>query len=702
MRQYERKGIFTVKQLSYLFKPRKPKKRSRKPPPVTHKVELQALAIREKKIYLQDLPTLSRQPMELFVDMEGVPDRGFYYLIGLLVCQGDTMEHYSFWADTDQDELHMWQQFVDTVTQYPDAPLYHYGSYEPRAIATLAKRYKTDAESVTKRLVNVNRHIYSKVYFPVRSNGLKDIGHCIGAQWTSPQASGLQSLVWRHRWERTQDTTYRDLLVNYNKEDCQVLQLLTYELTKIQHSADILFEVDFADKHKQRTTEVAEEIHSQLEEMLKFARVHYDKKKIRFRRENKKGDEGDEKEDNEVKKRGALKLRQKLLDTKHKAQKLIKLRSEKVCPTCGYKSLRRTEFMSKRLIIDLVLTRSGLRKTINEYQGYKSFCPKCSRNYSPAEIRQYPDNQLYGYGFRRWFVYQRVDMRVSYNSIAQMAADVFHENMHTATVIKCVRSIARCYIETESLIIREMLKNPFIHVDETKLNIQGINWYGWVFTDGRHVIFKMTWTREANIVHETLAKYDGTLISDFYPGYDSVPCKQQKCWVHLIRDLNNDLRENISDVEYETFVLGVKNLIIPIMEMVQEYGLKKRYLNKFKAQIDEFYQKVITDKLYKSDLVIRYQKRFIRYQKSLFAFIEEDGIPWHNNTAEHAIRHLAIQRDLSRSFHESGTYDYLRLLSIRQTCRFQGKSFFKFLFSGETDLDKFEARKRKRSQVIPQ
>jgi len=50
MRQYEKKGIFTVKQLSYLFKPRKRKKGSRKPPPVTHKVELQALAIREKKI----------------------------------------------------------------------------------------------------------------------------------------------------------------------------------------------------------------------------------------------------------------------------------------------------------------------------------------------------------------------------------------------------------------------------------------------------------------------------------------------------------------------------------------------------------------------------------------------------------------------------------------------------------------------------
>jgi predicted RecB family nuclease len=253
MRQYEKKGIFTVKQLSYLFKPRKRKKGGRKPPPVTHKVELQALAIREKKIYLQELPTLSRQSVELFVDMEGVPDRGRYYLIGLLVCQGDTTEHHAFWADSDQDERHMWQQFVDKVQQYPEAPIYHYGSYEPRAIATLAKRYETDAESVTKRLVNVNKHIYGKVYFPVRSNGLKNIGHYLGAQWTSADASGLQALVWRHHWERTQDTTYRDLLVNYNKEDCQVLQLLTYELTKIQHSADILFEVDFADKHKQRT-----------------------------------------------------------------------------------------------------------------------------------------------------------------------------------------------------------------------------------------------------------------------------------------------------------------------------------------------------------------------------------------------------------------------------------------------------------------
>jgi predicted RecB family nuclease len=67
VRQYEKKGIFTVKQLSYLFKPRKRKKRAKKPPPVTHDLKLQALAIRTGKIYLQELPTLIRQETELYL-----------------------------------------------------------------------------------------------------------------------------------------------------------------------------------------------------------------------------------------------------------------------------------------------------------------------------------------------------------------------------------------------------------------------------------------------------------------------------------------------------------------------------------------------------------------------------------------------------------------------------------------------------------
>jgi Transposase IS66 family len=112
--------------------------------------------------------------------------------------------------------------------------------------------------------------------------------------------------------------------------------------------------------------------------------------------------------------------------------------------------------------------------------------------------------------------------------------------------------------------------------------------------------------------------------------------------------------------------------------------------------VAQFYRNTVVNKYYRSDLALKYQKRFIRYRESLFTFLNHEAIPWHNNTAEGAIRPIAKQRDISMIFSAPVTHDYLVLLGIRQTCRLQGKSFFKFLFSGETDLEHFDARTRKR------
>ena len=94
-----------------------------------------------------------------------------------------------------------------------------------------------------------------------------------------------------------------------------------------------------------------------------------------------------------------------------------------------------------------------------------------------------------------------------------------------------------------------------------------------------------------------------------------------------------------------------------------------------------------------------YQTTLIRfatqpYKDSLFSFIDNDGVPWHNNTAERALRHLAVQRKISGSFSEKGATDYLRLLAIAQTCRFQGKSFLGFLLSKSTNVDEYKERSR--------
>src|SRR5205807_9249641 len=100
-----------------------------------------------------------------------------------------------------------------------------------------------------------------------------------------------------------------------------------------------------------------------------------------------------------------------------------------------------------------------------------------------------------------------------------------------------------------------------------------------------------------------------------------------------------------------------------------------------------------------SEVAMRFQIRFQRYRESLFLFVEEDSIPWNNNTGERALRHVAVQRKISGSFFKSFASGYLPLLGIAQTCRFQGKSFLKFLLSGEMDVDQFRpGGKRRRTK----
>ena len=65
-------------------------------------------------------------------------------------------------------------------------------------------------------------------------------------------------------------------------------------------------------------------------------------------------------------------------------------------------------------------------------------------------------------------------------------------------------------------------------------------------------------------------------------------------------------------------------------------------------------------------------------------------------TAERALRHLAVQRKISGAFSEKGAGDYLRLLSIAQTCRFQQKSFLGFLLSKSTNVNEIQGRQFER------
>jgi predicted RecB family nuclease len=74
-----RRGIFTVTQLGHSFSPQ----RRRMKVNAKHLHALKALAIKDKKIYVNHPPLIPVKKEKLFLDVEGLPDRDEYYLIGL-------------------------------------------------------------------------------------------------------------------------------------------------------------------------------------------------------------------------------------------------------------------------------------------------------------------------------------------------------------------------------------------------------------------------------------------------------------------------------------------------------------------------------------------------------------------------------------------------------------------------------------------
>ena len=560
--------------------------------------------------------------MELFLDIEGIPDQRFYYLIGLLVCDGEKTIQYSFWADTQEDEEVIWKQFLSKLNEYPEAPIFHYGSYEPKAFNELIKKYSNSTKEIEKRLVNINSVIFGKIYFPVFSNSLKEIGIYIDAAWTSEQASGLQSLAWRYRWEESKDKNLLGILINYNREDCQALKLLVDKISEVKELAKLRNDIEFADQPKKLTTEAGRTIHHQLESILKSSHSNYNKNKVTLRARE------EEISETKPRKRGPKYNHTGYHRIAPRPDKSAHVPMRPKCPECQ-SLLHEVEKISEKTIIDLKVTKSGFQKRIIKYFGPKGYCQQCHKLFNPNLIDEL-GNKLFSHSFQAWIVNQRLMLRLPFNIIKQEIQELFNESVSQGALVNYIKDFSEFYSDSEQILFDKILASPFIHADEMPINIRGINQYVWTFTDGSHVIFKLTESRESDIVHKKL----------------------------------------------------------------------QRHLTKFKKEVNQFYKNNINDRSYHSELAIKYQKRFERYQESLFTFLEYDSIPWHNNTAERALRHIAIQEKISGAFFESGVTAYLTLLGIMQTCRFQGKSFLKFLISGEKDVDAFKSPKiKKRTQA---
>ncbi|MEL4897141.1 TM0106 family RecB-like putative nuclease [Crocosphaera sp. Alani8] len=196
-----------------------------------NKLQLQARSI----VHNQPIPRpqheynsgeiLVNQTIELYFDIEAEPERNLDYLLGVVVVNrvNQTQTFYPLLAETPQEEGVIWQQFLELVHTYDQAPIFHFSDYEKDTIKRLGNLYQTprfEIEHLLSRFVDLHRCVITSVIFPVESYSLKSLANWLGFHWRDAGISGDQCVCWYDQWLSTGDRSFLSSILRYNEDDC--------------------------------------------------------------------------------------------------------------------------------------------------------------------------------------------------------------------------------------------------------------------------------------------------------------------------------------------------------------------------------------------------------------------------------------------------------------------------------------------------
>ena len=697
IRSYARRGIFTITQLSHTFRPRR--KRTSPQRLATHRYHaLSALAIRDHAIYIIARPPAFPRRTSAYLDVESNPEEGYVYLIGLVVIQGDHEHRCSFWADSQDEESRIFDLLLDELQRLGEFTLFCYGSYEKTFLKRMRKR-TTRTELVDRAiasLVNVLSVIYTHFYFCTYSNSLKDIGRLLGVEWTE-DASAIQSIEWRIRWQRSRDDHWKDKILTYNIDDCLALMRVTHFIEAAVAGVPADQPSSCPEVSRAKVTLVEDIDRAQatsrwglnkfvLPDFQFISRCSY----FDYQREHV-----------HIRTSPILKARRAARRTGRTNKRLPVNRNhaivETTCPVCSGTDLELDTRKipgamqaSHKRAYDLVVTPSGVRRKVIQCRAPRHHCRSCGAMFMPDSYRHL---DKHFHNLKCVSMYLHIAHQLSFRHLEGLFLDLFGLNVCGPEFITFRTLLARKYEITWEGLLSKILSGTVIHIDETEVRLKGESGYVWVITSIDEVYYMYRPNREGGFLRELLKEFRGVVVSDFYGAYDALPTHQQKCIIHLMRDMNQLILNNPFDEELQAITRPFGTLLRSIIMTVDKHGLRHKFLEAHEPEVAAFVDS-LAHQSFSSDAAESLQERLLKCWGKLFTFIHHDGVSWNNTYAENAIRYFAYYRDKVKGVMTTdGLREYLILLSVFQTCRYRGISFLRFMLSREVDLVGFRDRK---------
>ena len=224
--------------------------------------------------------------------------------------------------------------------------------------------------------------------------------------------------------------------------------------------------------------------------------------------------------------------------------------------------------------------------------------------------------------------------------------------------------------------------HPTLNIDETPWSVKGLKEWLWVFANPNFCLFRASNTRSRGEIENQLGtQYSGVIISDDFSVYNGYPvAAQQKCQAHLRRHCQRLIKTPGKNNKFIGVALSeIVDEAFRKHRLWRENNQQQDYLDwaaQLKTKIDLTLTEWSNKAGYEAGKLLRNLKL---KADQWWYFLDHPEIPPDNNLAERALRLAVTKRKVSGGSRSMERFqDTAHLLSVIQTCRFQGRSVMDF------------------------
>jgi transposase len=338
------------------------------------------------------------------------------------------------------------------------------------------------------------------------------------------------------------------------------------------------------------------------------------------------------------------------------------------CTKCGkYLSLVPSRLVGKRQVIDL----PPIRPIVTEHRVYKRVCTcgHCNQGVFPEGV-QTPVS--YGPGVQSMVAYLNARHYLPVERSAEIMDNIFNIPISTGGIDYLLKKVKQKAMPAYEAIRQFILKQTVIGGDETGVNINGKNHWTWTFQNPKATYIAINQSRGSKAINEIMPEGFGhnVLVTDCWSAYFKIGAmSHQLCTAHLQRELKhfNECYPN------NNWVPRLSSLIGNALSLRRNNQLTSVKINEIHRTFALLMEEPATTENIKE--LITFQKRMVKYQDYVFAFLDNPEIPPDNNGSERAIRNFKVKQKNSGFFKSTeGANIYAVIRSIIDTAMKNGQN----------------------------